>query len=153
MQVENNKLTVIRADKASIDVRNQMSQIFADGFTQWLGYFSKDKNVIAKAFEHIFVLDQFYVATVENKIAGMAACTDCKTLSVRLNKKELRKYLGFAKGSIAGIVLKKEFEAPFENPPADTGSIEYVGTASEFRGKGVASQIIKYIFDNMFTIE
>ena len=125
-----------------------MSQIFAEGFTQWLGYFSKDKNVIAKAFAHMFVLDQFYVATVENKIAGMVACTDCKTLSVRLNKRELRKHLGVVKGSVAGIVLKKEFESPFKSPQAGTGSIEYVGTASEFRGKGVASQIIKYIFDN-----
>lgn len=70
MQVENNKLTVIRADKASIDVRNQMSQIFADGFTQWLGYFSKDKNVIAKAFAHMFVLNQFYIAIEDNKIGG-----------------------------------------------------------------------------------
>ena len=148
MQLEDNKFTVIRADKLDIDVRNQMSQIFAEGFTQWLEYFSKDKNVIAKAFAHMFVLEQFYVAIVENKIAGMVACTDCKTLSVRLNKRELRKYLGVVKGSVAGIVLKKEFESLFKNPPADTGSIEYVGTVSEFRGKGVASQIIKYIFDN-----
>jgi ribosomal protein S18 acetylase RimI-like enzyme len=148
MQSENYKFTVIRADKADIDVRNQMSRIFADGFSQWLGYFSKDKNIIANAFAHMFVLEQFYVATVENKIAGMVACTDCKTLSVRLNKRELRKHLGVVKGSVAGIVLKKEFESPFKNPPSDTGSIEYVGTASEFRGKGVASQIIKYIFEN-----
>lgn len=145
MQLEDNKFEVVRADKIGIDVRSQMAQIFADGFTQWLGYFSKDKNVIAKAFAHMFVLDQFYVAKIDNKIAGMVACTDCTTPSVRLNKKELRKYLGFVKGSIAGIVLKKEFESPFTNPPTDTGSIEYVGTASEFRGKGVASQIIKYI--------
>src|SRR5699024_9283227 len=82
------------------------------------------------------------------KIAGFVACTDCTTLSVRLSKKELRKHLGYVKGSIAGIVLKKEFESPFINPPADTGSIEFVGTASEFRGKGVASQIIQYIFNN-----
>ena len=148
MQSKDNKLEIIRADKAGIDVRKQMAQIFADGFSQWLRYFSKDKEVIAKAFAHMFILDQFYVATVANKIAGMVACTDCKTLSVQLNKRELRKHFGVIKGSIAGIVLKKEFEAPFENPPEDTGSIEYVGTVSEFRGKGVATQIIQYIFDN-----
>lgn len=148
MQLENYKFTVIRADKADIDVKNQMSRIFADGFAQWLGYFSKDKEVIANAFAHMFVLDQFYIAIADNKVAGMVACTDCINLSVRLNKKELRKYLGFVKGSIAGIILKKEFESPFKSPPKDTGSIEYVGTASEFRGKGVASQIIQYIFDN-----
>lgn len=145
---EGYKFTVIRADKSDLDVRLQMSEIFADGFTQWLVFFSKDKRKIAKAFAHMFVLDQFYVAVADNKIAGMAACTDCRTLSVRLNKKDLRKHLGFFKGSIAGIVLKKEFESPFENPPLQTGSIEFVGTASGFRGKGVASQIISHIIKN-----
>jgi ribosomal protein S18 acetylase RimI-like enzyme len=148
MITKGNKFTVIRADQLDFDVRLQMSLIFAEGFTQWLGYFSKDENIIAKAFAHMFVLDQFYVAVVDNKIAGMVACTDCKTLSVRLNNKELKKYLGFFKGSIAAIVLKKEFESPFENPCPDTGSIEFVGTSSEFRGKGVASQIISHIIDN-----
>ena len=118
---ENYKFKVVRADKTDFsDVREQIAEIFADGFTQWLEYFSKDKNIIAKAFAHMFVLDQFYVAVSDNKIAGMAACTDCKTLSVKLNKKELRKYLGFFKGSIAAIVLKKEFERPFKNPSPET---------------------------------
>jgi len=145
---ESYKFTVIRADKLDLDVRLQISEIFAEGFTQWLGYFSKDKNIIAKAFAHMFVLDQFYVAVKDNKIAGMVACTDCRTLSVRLNKKELRRYLGFFKGSIAAIALKKEFERPFKNPLPETSSIEFVGTASEFRGQGVASQIINHIIKN-----
>ncbi|ROR30582.1 acetyltransferase (GNAT) family protein [Mobilisporobacter senegalensis] len=148
MIYEDYKFAVIRADKLDLDVRLQMSEIFAEGFTQWLVFFSKDKNIIAKAFAHMFVLDQFYVAVTDNKIAGMVACTDCRTLSVRLNKKELRKYLGFFKGSIAAIALKKEFERTFKNPPPETGSIEFVGTAVEFRGKRVATQIINYIISN-----
>lgn len=110
---ENYKFTVIRVDKLDLDVRLQISEIFAEGFTQWLGYFSTDKNIIAKAFAHMFVLDQFYVAVNDNKIAGMVACTDCRTPSVRLNKKELRRYLGFFKGSIVAIALKKRIRTPF----------------------------------------
>lgn len=148
MQSEDGKFTIVKADKADIDVRTQMSKIFADGFSQWLDYFSKDKNKIAKAFAHMFVLDQFYVAIANDKVVGMTACTDGKVLSIRLNKRELRKHLGLLKGSIAGIVLKKEWEAPFENFPPNTGSIEFVGTAIEFRGQGVASQIVRYIIEN-----
>lgn len=125
-----------------------MSEIFAEGFTQWLHYFSKDKNKIAKAFAHMFVLDQFYVAIMNDKVAGMVACTDCISLSVHLNKIELRKHLGFFKGSLAGLILKKEFETPFKNPQPNTGSIEFVGTAPEFQGQGVASQIINHILEN-----
>ncbi|WP_059173354.1 GNAT family N-acetyltransferase [Bacillus sp. FJAT-27445] len=148
MESENYKFTVVRADKVDFDVRKQMSEIFSEGFSQWLVFFSKDKNKIAKAFAHMFVLNQFYVAIANNKIAGMTACTDGADRSVRLNKKELRKHLGFFKGSMAGIFLKKEFEAPFEEFPPNAGSIEFVGTASEFRGQGVASQIINHIIEN-----
>ena len=62
----------------------------------------------------------------------MVACTDCRTLSVRLNKKDLRKHLGFFKVSIVAIVLKKEFERPFETLLLQTGSIEFAGIAPEF---------------------
>lgn len=148
MLKENNKFIILRADNTNLDVRMQMSEIFAEGFTQWLGYFSKDKNIIAKAFAHMFVLEQFYVAIVNDKVAGMLACTDGKTLSVRLNKKELRNHLGFYKGSIAGLFLKKEFEVLYENISPNTGSIEFVGTAYEFRGQGVASHLIRYVLEN-----
>jgi len=149
MQSGDGKFTVVKADKVvDIDVRSQMSKIFAEGFSQWLDYFSEDKNKIAKAFAHMFVLDQFYVAIENDKVAGMTACTDGKTSSIRLNKKELRKHLGIFRGSIAGIVLKKEWESPFEKFPPNSGSIEFVGTAIEFRGQGAASQIIRHILKN-----
>lgn len=142
------KFKIVKADKIDLDVRAQMSKIFAEGFAQWLGYFSKDKHIIAKAFAHMFVLDQFYVAIANGEVAGVTACTDGTKKSVRLNNKELRKHLGFFKGSMAGIFLKREFEAPYENFPPNTGSIEFVGTAPKFRGQGVASQIIKHIIEN-----
>ncbi|WP_144941938.1 N-acetyltransferase [Paenibacillus sp. 32O-W] len=149
MESDDNKFTIVKADKVDFDVRKQMSEIFSEGFSQWLVFFSKDKNKIAEAFAHMFVLDQFYVAITNNKIvAGMTACTDGNNLSVRLNKKELRKHLGFFKGSMAGIFLKKEFEAAFEKIPPNTGPIEFVGTASAFRGQGVAFKIIRHIIEN-----
>ncbi len=43
----------------------------------------------------MFVLEQFYVFIIGDKVAGMVACTDGTALSVRLNKRELRKHLGF----------------------------------------------------------
>ncbi|WP_318249200.1 hypothetical protein [Lederbergia galactosidilytica] len=88
MQSGDGKFTVVKADKVvDIDLRKQMSKIFAEGFSQWLDYFSKDKYKIARAFAHMFVLDQFYVAIANDKVAGMAACTDGKALSIQLNKK------------------------------------------------------------------
>lgn len=141
-------ITVVRADQAEFDVRRGISEVFAEGFTQWLGFFSKDMKKIAAAFAHMFVLDQFYVAVSKGQVVGMAACTDGTSLSVKLDKKELRNHLGFFKGSMAGIFLKKEFETTLNYPSPGVGSIEFVGTAAEFRGQGVASQLIRYILEH-----
>ena len=147
MESYDSKFIIMKADKTHLDVRKQMGEIFAEGFTQWLTFFSKDQNIIAKAFAHMFVLEHFYVAVIDGEIAGVCACTDGQSLSVKLNKKELRKHLGFYKGSLASIFLKKEFEAPYENFPENTGSIEFVGTARKFRGQGAASALIQYIIE------
>lgn len=140
---------VIRADLAGSGVRRRMAEIFAEGFSQWLGFFSKDPDRIAAAFAHSFVLDQFYVALYEGEVAGMVACTDGASLSLKLDKKELRKHLGYFKGTLAGIFLKKEFESTTTPPlPPGTGSIEFVGTAAEFKGRGVASRLIRHILEH-----
>lgn len=148
MKANNIEFKIVRSDQLDFDARLQISRVFADRFSQWLIFFSKDKNKISKAFAHMFVLDQFYVAIFDNKIVGMAACTNGKSLSVKLNKNELKKYLGYLKGSLAALFLRKEFERYIENSYIETGSIEFVSTSIDFRGRGVATQIIKYIIEN-----
>jgi hypothetical protein len=44
MKSENDKFTIVKANKIDIDVRRQMAEIFAEGFTQWLVFFSKIKT-------------------------------------------------------------------------------------------------------------
>ena len=143
---------MIKIDKASkFDegmVRTGMATNFSDGFTQWLTFFSKDPKKIAAAFKHIFILERFFVAVDDNRVVGMVACTNTRELSVRLNGKDLRKYLGWYKGSLALLFLKKEFEAPLKLSSENTASIEFVGTASNYTGKGIATQIMNYLFEN-----
>ncbi|WP_409177718.1 GNAT family N-acetyltransferase [Brevibacillus fortis] len=97
----------------------------------------------------MFVLNQFYVAVTEDrKVAGMAACTDGTVSSVKLNQKELRKHLGFYKGTLAGLFLKKEFEATLSDPSPVKCSIDFVGAAPEFRGQGAAMMILRHMMEN-----
>ncbi|MDT2633889.1 hypothetical protein P7D52_03175 [Enterococcus dongliensis] len=146
-------MDIYRGDTLADDCRKKLGKIFAEGFTQWLGYFSKKPVVTAKVFEHSFQLDQFFVAIVDKKIAGFVACTDCHKKSLILVKDKLKKHFGWFKGMIAFKVLKKEFEAPFENLPSNTGSIEFVGVASEFKKQGVASNIIEHTLYENYVIE
>ncbi|WP_394186077.1 hypothetical protein [Metabacillus halosaccharovorans] len=98
MESDYYKFTIVKANNTDLVVRKQMAEIFAEGFTQWLGYFSNDKNIIANAFAHMFVLEQFYVAIANDEIAGVAACTDGKTFSVRFKYKRVKKALRFLQG-------------------------------------------------------
>jgi ribosomal protein S18 acetylase RimI-like enzyme len=140
-------IEVVRADKLGEPVRNKISDVFVAGFMQWLRYFSNDAQQLSRAFAHMFLLDSFFVAFVEGHIAGIAACTNGMAPSVRLSARELRRHLGLVKGSVAAMVLKSQFENhpyPFTVEPG-WGSVEFVATAAQYRGHGVASAIMEHI--------
>lgn len=140
-------IEIVRANTVGESARSKISDIFVTGFIRWLGYFSKDPQQLSRAFAHMFLLDSFFVALVDGQVAGIAACTDGVSLSVRLNAKELRRHLGLFRGSVAKMVLKSQFENhpyPFTVEPG-WGSVEFVVTDAQHRGQGIASAILAHI--------
>ncbi len=143
-------MEIMRAGELGNDARMKISRIFVDGFFQWLSFFSKDKEKLTKAFSHMFNPEVFYVAVMDGEIAGITACTDGKVPSVQLKAKELKRHLGFFMGTIAYSILKREFEEkpyPFEIKKG-MGTVEFVATSIHYRGRGVATAIMHYIFDS-----
>ncbi|MBG9586016.1 GNAT family N-acetyltransferase [Cytobacillus firmus] len=142
-------MNIIRACEAKGNIRNEMSVIFVDGFYQWLNYFSKDKAKLYRTFAHMFNTEVFYTTTVDNHISAIAACTN-NTPSVKLKYSEFRKHLGLIMGSIAYIILSKEFEKkqyPFQISE-NMGAIEFVATSVNYRGQGMAAELLKTIMDS-----
>lgn len=129
------------------NAKRKLSEIFVDGFGMYLTFFSKDKEKLVNAFEHMFVTEVFYVAVIDGEAAGMAACTDSKArFSINHDKKELIKHLGLLKGTFADYAFKREFQKPPVLSGEKTASVEFVATASKYRGKGAASAIMKHLF-------
>lgn len=83
MELYNGEFKIIQADETNFDFKEQIEQFFADGFSKWLNFFSKDKQVIAKAFQHMFVPDKFYAAVIDDEVAGVTACTNRNHSSVK----------------------------------------------------------------------
>ena len=139
-------------NELSFDPRPQMGKIFAEGFYEHgLKHFSKDKGKLARATEHIFVLDGFYAAVEGEEIMAFIGCTDKKPPPIKLDIKILRRELGFFRGSLANWGLNKfsvNHKYPFEMSP-QTGSIEFVATATEHRGKGVARGLLSHVMENL----
>lgn len=140
-------IEILPAVKLGESARKQISSLFIEGFGKEFTFFSKDHKKLANAFEHTFNLDVFYVALVNEEVAGMAACTNHVIPSMRIITKEFRKHLGFYKGTLAGVILKRQFEDhsyPF-TVEVGTGSVEFVVTAKKYQRKGIASSILRYI--------
>lgn len=138
-------MKIIKLVDAPRDLRPDVSRIFVAGFYKWLKFFSKDRDRLTRAFTHVFNQNVFYAAVEDDAVLGIAACTDGHTPSVKLNQHELRHHLGFVMGTIAYRVLKKEFEEkpyPFKIEKG-MGTIEFVATANKYRGRGVATTLIK----------
>jgi len=142
----------MNASKLSFDPRPQIAAIFADGFYEdGLKYFSKNKAKLAKALAPMFVLDRFYIAAEGSEILAIVACVDKKPPPLKLNKQILVKELGLFRGRLAHwglgkFIINKPF--PFEKSP-QTGSIEFVATAAEHRGKGAAFGLLSFVIDTL----
>lgn len=139
-------IEIKRASELGEWSRRKISEVFVDGFGKELHFFSKDPIILADAIEHMFVLDAFYVAIIDGDIAGIATCTNGPALCINHNKKELRKHLGFYKGTIAGIVFGREFQKPPFEIGDKIASVGFVATARKYRRKGAATAIINHLF-------
>lgn len=132
------------------DIREKISGLFVDAYGKDLKFFSKDEHTLKKAFSHIFVLEYFYTAVIDNEIAGMAVCIDQEHFCIKHNGNILRKYLGLIRGSFADMVLTyyfNKYPKYHEKTGIDekTASIEFVAVSSKYRKKGVASSLLNHI--------
>jgi ribosomal protein S18 acetylase RimI-like enzyme len=141
-------LTVKSALSFEGNVRRRLSELYVDGFGSQFALFSQEKDVLIKAFDHMFVLDVFHIAVLDEVIAGMGACTDGKTHSVEPKWKDLATHLGLIKGTIAYFVLRNEFHKPAIRSGPGIALIEFFVTDSNYRGKGVASAVINTFLSN-----
>ncbi|MHA6622141.1 GNAT family N-acetyltransferase [Pseudonocardia sp. DLS-67] len=125
--------------------RRAVTEVFVDAFGPDFAYFSDDPRTLADAFEHMLVLDVFHVALLDGEPAGIAALTDGRRPSAVPVGKHLRRHLGLVKGTIGAVALPREFSGGVPGLAEGAASIEFVGTASRFQGKGVATALLTHL--------
>lgn len=122
--------------------RSEIALCIAEGFERDFSFFRKDMNIVAKALESGIRSERFYVALYNDNIVGVAGISDCTGRAVYTDWLSYRKCSGLIMGTIAKLVLKKEFEMPLPYPMT-TGFIEFVATRKSIRRSGVASNLLK----------
>ncbi|GAA1331744.1 GNAT family N-acetyltransferase [Saccharothrix algeriensis] len=138
-------LEIRRADELGESARAGICAVFVDGFGEYLDYFAKDRARLVDAFAHMLVLDLFHVAVIDGQPAGIAACTDGQQLPLRHDRAVLRQQLGFVKGTIADFVFRREFQKPWATTTDGVASVEFVATAAQHRGRGVATALLNHL--------
>ena len=141
-------MDAVRADQLP-DAGHQLARVFVDGFGQHISYFSKDPVRLVAAFAHMFRTDCFFVAVEDGAVVAMAGITDGNEPAVRVNAAHLRRELGLLRGSIAAVVLTKVWRRGYPVPIGDDwGSIQFVATAADRRGRGGARAVMEHIIEH-----
>jgi ribosomal protein S18 acetylase RimI-like enzyme len=139
-------IDIKRAIELGDNIREKLSELYVDAFFEdGLKFFSKDKEKLKKAFCHVFELEYFYVAIIDNEIAGMIACVGRGPFCMNLSKKIFIKYLGFFKGLFTWFAFRK-YKNRCKNLDADTAMVEFLATNIKYRNMGVATSLFKHLF-------
>lgn len=141
-------ITIERMYNLDEKYRREITQIFVDGYYDSLTFLSKDKHGLIEAFEHVFVSDVFFVAFDGEKVVGILACSNNKNRAIHLQKKEFKKYFGLIKGTVAHYFMKRNFHEPL-NYSDNMTYIECVATSAQARGKGVATHLMEYVYNQL----
>jgi len=136
--------------KASEPDREKIAEIITDGFYDHdagLKFFTRNKEKFKKFIANALLLEHFYIAVIDNEIAGAVGCTNKrkKQFSLSTDIKIYIKIFGF-KGIILWFMLVggEKYIKPKTNEK--TGVFDIVGTSAKHQRMGVASAIIRHIF-------
>ena len=141
-------MEIKRAVEFGENIREKISELYVEGFyDEGLKHFSKDKAKLKQAFAPMFHLENIYVAPIDNEIAGMTACLGRGNIYLNIDKKIFIKHFGIFRGLMAYYANKHFIKnLPIHEIDNETVIIENVVTDLKYRGKGIASAIIKHIF-------
>lgn len=125
--------------------KEQAIEIFIEGFGHMMT-FSKDKNVLKKLFLSTFNSNLFMCYVENEKVLGIMGIATNKVRPVKFEQEVCKELFGKIKGNI----LCKQMNAIFQKPVVNGDRelyIDVLATASDARGKGVATILLNYAFD------
>ena len=127
-------------------IREKISELYVDGFyDDGLRYFSKNKEKLKKAFAPMFVIEYFYVAVIDNEIAGMIGCMNKEKFCLNINMKIFVKHLGIF-GGLMAYFANKNFLNKFKTVTNEKTAIpEFLVTDTKYRKRGVAATLMNYL--------
>ena len=135
------------AELEAVHVR-QSVEIFAAGFFEPLPFISSNVDVIANVLEHSLVLDNHYVAVLDDNVVGVVSISNAKSRAYNFQRDILIAQLGFMRGRLAFRRLRNALLQELHLKESQC-YIDLVTTDSAFRGLGISTEMQRYLFNNL----
>ncbi|NNH72900.1 GNAT family N-acetyltransferase [Nocardia uniformis] len=139
------RVVVERGDELGERYRRRITEVYVRSFAADFIAFSRDTGKLADAFEHMLLLDRFYVALVDGEPAGLASLTEGDQTLFAPRWREIRRHLGFARGLLCYLVIRRWFMAASDDARPGLAEIGFVATEPDFRGRGVATALLRHL--------
>lgn len=150
------KITVCKLIELDQTAREQAAQVFVNSYKKELGTISNDSDILFQLIINALLVEQFWVALIDGKVAGMLGLSTNKARSLRFDKRGLCRSVGGLKGRLIYPFLNREFHTPLSIGD-DEGYIEAVATDPQYRGMGVATTLLRQAMNRtphrIFTLE
>ncbi|MCD2440959.1 GNAT family N-acetyltransferase [Agromyces sp. SYSU K20354] len=136
-------VVVERGDELGEHYRRRITEVYVRSFAEDFVAFSRDTDRLADAFEHMLLLERFYVALVDGEPAGLASLTEGDQTLFAPRWREIRRHLGLVRGLLAYVVIRRWFMRPSEGARAGLAEIGFVATEPAYQGRGVATALLR----------
>lgn len=136
---------VERGDRLGEVYRRRITEVYVRSFAQDFVAFSRDTSTLADAFEHMLLLDRFYIALVDGEPAGLASLTEGDQTLFAPRWREIRRHLGLVRGLLGYVVIRTWFMSASEGAQPGRAEIGFVATEPAHQGRGVATALLRHL--------
>lgn len=138
-------IEINRGDELGEPYRRGIAEVLVRGFADDFAYFSKNPVVLADAFEHMILLDRFYVARVDGEPAAILSVTEGEQECFAPRWADIRQHLGPVHGTMSYLIVRSQFLGAYDGARTGLAEIGFVTTAPRFQGRGVATALMKHV--------
>ncbi|MFD1827106.1 MULTISPECIES: GNAT family N-acetyltransferase [Mumia] len=138
-------VVVKRGDELGEEYRRRITEVYVRSFADDFVAFSRDTDTLADAFEHMLLIERFYVALVEGEPAGIASFTEGDQTLFAPQWSQIRRHLGLVRGLLGYVVIQRWFMRPFEGARPGLAEIGFVATEPAYQGRGVATALLRHL--------